>query len=172
MSAPALTGGEPTPAPLVLPDEVRAYLRSQPDALLVSWLELSPQAHDALTDRERQHALGLLADRGEPGSTADYRTAQAAHYVRERLIGGDHVQARDRAALAVGATVTIDRLRYTVAHRGERCVYLRGERNGRLQLVEPITAGACWSAWRGGLRPGARLMTLRRQPDGSFVSAR
>ena len=95
---------EPIAAPATLPTEVRAYVTGQPDGLLVSWLELSPQAVDVLSARERAHALGLLAETGSIYS-AEYRTGQCAAYVRERLTSGDHLAACARLALEPGAGI-------------------------------------------------------------------
>ncbi len=73
----------------------------------MSWLQLSPQAVDVLTERERAHALSLLV---EPALyAAEYRVGQCAAYVRERLVSGDHVKAAARLALEPGALLTLDR---------------------------------------------------------------
>ena len=158
-------------APVTLPAEVRAYVLAQPDALLVAWVQLSPQAADVLTARERTHALGLLDAFAEIYS-ADYRASQAAAYVRERLAGGDHVQAAARIALEPGARVQIDRRYYTVTQRGDRQVHMTGERGGRLTLIRPQGELAGWLAWVGGVnRRHARLVELRRLDDSHFVTA-
>ena len=166
------TCSAPIAAPATLPPEVRGYVVSQPDGLLVAWLQLAPQAVEVLTERERAHALALL----EPGSAlydAEYRTAQCAAYVRERLVSGDHVQAAARAALEPGALLTLDSRLYTIVGRTTHGLRLRGPAGGRVDLHAPLTIGNVWTAWHGGI--GARnskLVTYRRQPDGSFVRVR
>lgn len=157
-------------APVTLPAEVRAYVLAQPDALLVEWVQLSPQAVDVLTERERTHALALTTK--HPHMSAAYRTGEAAAYVRERLVGGDHVQAAARIALEPGARVQIDRRYYTVTQRGDRQVHMTGERGGRLTLIRPQGELAGWLAWVGGVnRRHARLVELRRLDDSHFVTA-
>lgn len=147
-------------APVTLPAEVRAYVLAQPDALLVAWVQLSPQAVDVLTERERAHALALTDQ------------TKAAAYVRERLVGGDHVQAAARIALEPGARVQIDRRYYTVTQRGDRQVHMTGERGGRLTLIRPQGGPDRWWAWVGGAyRKHARLVELRRLDDSHFVTA-
>lgn len=165
------TCAAPITPPATLPTEVRAYVTGQPDALLVAWLQLSPQALDVLTERERAHALGLLA---QPALyDAEYRTAQCAAYVRERLVSGDHVRAAARAALEPGALLTLDRRLYTIVGRTIHGLRLRGPAGGRVDLHAPLTAGNVWTAWHGGLgQRNAKLVTYRRQPDGSFVRVR
>lgn len=165
------TCAAPIAPPATLPTEVRAYVTGQPDALLVAWLQLSPQALDVLTERERAHALGLLA---QPALyDAEYRTAQCAAYVRERLVSGDHVRAAARAALEPGALLTLDRRLYTIVGRTIHGLRLRGPAGGRVDLHAPLTAGNVWTAWHGGLgQRNAKLVTYRRQPDGSFVRVR
>ena len=165
---------EPIATPATLPTEVRAYVTGQPDALLVAWLQLSPQAVDVLTERERAHGLSLLSDDGRLGIySTDYRTSQCASYVRERLVSGDHVQAAARLALEPGALLTLDRRLYTIVGRTVHGLRLRGPAGGRVDLHAPLTVGNVWTAWHGGLGArNAKLVTYRRQPDGSFVRVR
>lgn len=155
---------EPIAAPATLPTEVRAYVTSQPDGLLVAWLQLSPQAVDVLTERERTHALGLIASSGN---------AAAAAYVRERISGGDLPSAARRIALEVGALVKIDSRAYYVERRtGERTWRLRGPARGAVDLTAPHspTVYDRWSAWIGGVAArNARLATLRRDASGHFA---
>lgn len=151
-----------------LPPDVRAYVVSQPDELLVSWLRLSPQAVDVLSERERSHALAILADTS-PIYSDEYRTGQAAAYVRERLVRGDHVAAAARAAWDVGALITIDRKLYRVERHIGRGYRLRGPAGGILELTPPLREGEVWHGWIGGLAAASsRLATFRRQPDASF----
>lgn len=162
-------------APATLPTEVRAYVTSQPDGLLVAWLQLSPQAVDVLTERERTHALGLLvADDGRLGIyAAEYRTGQCAAYVRERLVSGDNVQAAARLALEPGALLTLDRRLYTIVGRTTHGLRLRGPAGGRVDLHQPLSIGNVWTAWHGGIgQRNAKLVTYRRQTDGAFVRVR
>ena len=161
----------PIAPPATLPTDVRAYVTSQPDALLVAWLQLSPQALDVLTERERAHALGLLA---QPALyDADYRTAQCAAYVRERLVSGDHVKAAARAALEPGAVLTLGGRLYTVTGRRGRLVAMTGERGGKADLYPPVIDGGRWALYRGGLgRPNAKTEMYRRDDrDGTFTAA-
>ena len=163
---------EPIAAPATLPPEIRAYVTGQPDGLLVSWLELSPQAVDVLSARERAHALGLLAETGSIYS-AEYRTGQCAAYVRERLTSGDHLAACARLALEPGAVLTLDRRLYTIVGRTVHGLRLRGPAGGRVDLHAPLAVGNVWTAWHGGIgQRNAKLVTYRRQPDGSFVRVR
>lgn len=154
----------PIAPPATLPTDVRAYVASQPDALLVAWLQLSPQALDVLTERERAHALGLIASTGN---------AAAAAYVRERLTGGDLPAAARRIALENGALVKIDSRAYYVERRtGERTWRLRGPSRGAVDLSAPNSPAVYdrWSAWIGGVAArNARLRTLRRDAAGHFT---
>lgn len=156
-------------APVVLPPEVRAYVVGQPDALLLSWIDLSPQAVEVLTVRERDHAHRLRSRHAELYS-AEHRTGEAAAYVRERLLRGDHVQAAARLALRPGAVLTLNRRLYTVVERRGRTYRLRGPAGGRVDLSPPVIEGGCWSVWHGGVAArNAKLVRYRRQPDGAFV---
>lgn len=70
-----------------------AVLRAYPDDLLCSWVA-RPGSTELLSERERAHALGLLAGSG---------SAAAAVYVRERLTGGDLPAEARRIAITVDA---------------------------------------------------------------------
>ena len=160
------------PSPAALSTEHVRLLIGYPDALLVAWLELSPQAVDVLSARERAHALGLLAETGSIYS-AEYRTGQCAAYVRERLTSGDHLAACARLALEPGAVLTLDRRLYTIVGRTTNGLRLRGPAGGRVDMHAPITAGNVWTAWHGGIgQRNAKTVTYRRQPDGSFIRVR
>lgn len=141
---------------------VRAY----PDDLLCAWVGLAPDALDLLTERERAHALGLIASSGK---------TDAAAYVRERLDGGDLTAAARRLALEPNALVKIDSRFYAVERRtGERTWRLRGPARGRVDLTAPDqpTVYDRWSAWIGGVTArNARLVILRRDAAGHFTRA-
>ena len=147
-----------------------AVVLAYPDELLGSWVLMNPYAHDALTERERQHALAMLGP-GSPYDVSDpQRIAHAASYVRERLRDGDLVKARAAMTFEPGAVITLDRCRYTVARRRGRNVELRGERGGRVDLNPPILDGGTWVAYVGGLLArNAKTRTYRRAADGAFT---
>lgn len=150
--------------PSVLDPDVLAIVLTYPDQLLISWLLVNPHAHDALTERERAHTLGLIRGQGQ---------SSAATYVRERLRTGDHVQARGRIALENGAIVKIDGRTYYVERRtGERTWRLRGTSRGVVDLTAPHSPAVYdrWSAWIGGVAVrSARLWTVRRDATGHFA---
>lgn len=141
-----------------------AVLRVYPDDLLCSWVSLAPDAHELLTERERAHALGLIASTGN---------AAAAAYVRERLVSGDHVKAAARAALEPGAVLTLGGRLYAVTGRRGRLVTMTGERGGKADLCPPLIDGCRWALYRGGLgRLNAKTELYRRDDrDGSFTAA-
>ena len=141
-----------------------AVLRAYPDDLLCSWVGLAPDALELLTERERNHALGLISSAGN---------AAAASYIRERLTGGDLPAEARRIALEDGAIVKIDSRAYYIERRtGERTWRLRGPSRGAVDLSAPNspTVYDRWSAWIGGVaaRHG-RLWTLRRDATGHFT---
>lgn len=147
--------------PAILNPDVLAVVLAYPDELLISWFMLNAYAHDALTQRERTHALGLIAGPGQ---------AEAATYVRERLRSGDHVAAGAAQRFDVGAAIVLDRLRYTVTGRRGRNIALRGERGGLVDLCPPLNAGGIWTAWHGGvLAPSTKHRAYRRAADGAFT---
>jgi hypothetical protein len=143
-----------------------AVLRAYPDDLLCSWVAL-PGSTDLLSERERAHALGLLAGSG---------SAAAAVYVRERLTGGDLPAEARRIALEDGAIVKIDgRIHYVERRTGERTWRLRGIARGVVDLAAPHNPDLVlrWWAWRGGIGArNARLLTLTRDAAGHFTTAR
>lgn len=158
----ALATTEPTIPPALSSEHVRVLV-GYPDALLVQWLTLSPDAHDALSDRERGHARGLLPD-----------AAACATYVRGQLAtGGDRAVARARADLDVGARVSIDGRLYTVTRPAAmgRQIKLRGERGGEATLSTPAAPGQLWHGYLGRLAARTwRPIACRRVDASHFVS--
>ena len=117
-----------------------AVLRAYPDDLLCSWVAL-PGSTELLSERERAHALGLLAGSG---------SAAAAVYVRERLTGGDLPAEARRIALEDGAIVKIDgRIHYVERRTGERTWRLRGIARGVI-TVDAILATVPCVDWPRG----------------------
>lgn len=162
MTAAALATTEPTIPPALSSEHVRVLV-AYPDALLVQWLTLSPDAHDALSDRERDHARGLLPD-----------AAECATYVRGQLAtGGDYAVARARVGLDVGARVSLDGRYYTVTRplaQGRR-VEFAGERGGRLSLSVPAAPGQLWYGHTGRITDKTwRPIAARRVDASHFVS--
>ena len=83
------------------------------------------------------------------------------------------MQAAARLALEPGALLTLDRRLYTIVGRTTHGLRLRGPAGGRVDLHAPLVVGNVWSAWHGGIgQRNAKLVTYRRQPDGSFVRVR
>lgn len=158
----ALAAVEPTIPPALSSEHVRVLV-GYPDAQLVQWLTLSPDAHDALSDRERDHARGLLPD-----------AAACATYVRGQLAtGGDYAIARARADLDVGARVSIDGRYYTVTRPAAlgRQIKLRGERGGEATLSTPAAPGQLWHGYLGRLAARTwRPIACRRVDASHFVS--
>lgn len=162
MTAAALATTEPTIPPALSSEHVRVLV-AYPDALLVQWLTLSPDSHDALSDRERAHARGLLPD-----------AAACATYVRGQLAtGGDLAVARHLADLSTGARISLDGRYYTVTRplaQGRR-VEFAGQRGGRLSLSIPTAPGQLWYGHTGRITDRTwRPVAARRLDASHFVS--
>lgn len=155
-----MTAAAATAPLLSLIDVVLDY----PDALLLSWSATNTAAWAELSQRERDHARGLVATAGEHA---------AAEYLRERLRNGDVAQAAAALRFDPGARIWIDRTAYTVVRRrGESLIELRGPRGGRVDLHEPIAGRARWSAWVGGLTARhAKSKTVELTGPGRFVTS-
>ena len=158
----AAVATEPTIPPALSSEHVRVLV-SYPDALLVQWLTLSPDAHGALSDRERAHAGGLLPDAAACGT-----------YVRGQLAtGGDLSVARHLADLSIGARISLDGRYYTVTRplaHGRRVEFV-GERGGRLSLSVPTAPGQLWHGYLGRLAARTwRPIACRRVDASHFVS--
>lgn len=154
-------------APAVLTDVTRDMVCSWPDASLVLWSSSSTLARNVLSDREQAHAAKLL------GTDSDYTAA--ARYLRQQLTSGDHVQARARINLDVGAWLTLGGLRYKVTgRRGEYVTTLTGERNGKADLCRPFAGRHMWWLCRPGLgQPGNKIEGYRRDDaTGAFTAAK
>ena len=77
------------------------------------------------------------------------------------------------SAIIFLAMLTLDRRLYTIVGRTVHGLRLRGPAGGRVDLHAPLAVGNVWTAWHGGIgQRNAKLVTYRRQPDGSFVRVR